>query len=194
MSKYNIELRPLDIVLYPPNTFLGKIISFFEGPKCHAGILLKIKNRIVQFEAFFPKIDVIPLSSNLIENPAKGVAVRRHPLIKNFNNYELQMLNDKVLDFAFKTWGLIGYNVTNLLTFPLATLFGWDKNPDIKETEIPDKMICSELVSYVYRKFALVDICPSIRDKYTSPSNIYKSKSLITITEDLKFTKEPRKY
>ena len=180
---YNVELKPLDWILYPVNSFIGHPIRWFTGDKVHAAKFFTMSGRNLQFDARWPYADVNPLSAELIKSKP-GVAVRRFPKVDEMDGKELAALNEKMIGLVMLLWGQLAYDVGGLLAFPYRRLIKSRTGREARS--LPADAFCSCLGAVIDVKLLGLDPVPDWSDNVTSPWDVYESDELVTVTEDLR--------
>ena len=180
---YNVELKPLDWILYPVNSFLGNPIRWFTGDKVHAAKFFTLGGRNLQFDARWPYADVNPLSVELLKSKP-GVAVRRFSAVDEMGGEQLAKLNDQLVDLIMILWGQLAYDVGGLLAFPYRRLIKSRTGREARS--LPSDAFCSCLGAILDVKILGLDPVPGLADNVTSPWDVYESAELKTITENLK--------
>lgn len=175
MTTYNVELATGQVALYERSGLVGWGITLVTGGnKSHAGLIIVDGGRHYVLDARKPYCDVRPISAD-VRHGAR-IKIARLP-------YGCEWDAAGLADFAYQIEGYAPYATRKMLRNAWTETFGVGSLPDPEG--IPSRFMCSELVSCLCRLFASVDPCPTRPDRYTTPDDLDRKSSLVTVTDRL---------
>ena len=183
MMKYNINLQTGDIALYRRRGLLGWLITWWTGgDKSHAGIVIVDGDRHYILDARAPAVDMRPISVD-VRNGSHITIKRSLPGIR--------WDADALMLFAYHMEGATRYATLKMLSNMWTEVFGCPQGL-LDPADVPARFHCSELASRICRMFARwsdtgedFDPCPQRPDRYTTPDDLDRKSSLVTLTDRL---------
>lgn len=154
-----------DVVLFQGNSVISKLVRLFTRSRySHSGVVVWWGDRLMVLESTEPEVRVVPLSKRVVQYPSVHLFTASDGLSLMLDRKALVVAAQSQLGKKYSVWGMVRL-IRRFFEKIRGVSDPW--NP-------PEKFVCSQFVSFVYRA-AGVDLVPGLADKDTTPEDISKS-------------------
>ncbi len=191
-------LEEADVLMFRPNTILGKLIAIYGGGlHSHTGLASWNGNLVecVEFREWkggrtvnlwsqvrdFPGLIDVYRPAKSVELPNLYIGQSQTNGNRSIKYLKYDLTDEKKRDITNTARELTGndygWGIICKLFFRYLPFFRLRNRAETIDSDFSDIFVCSTLVSYAYRQH-FVDLTPNLNDQYTVPSDISRSSML----------------